>query len=247
MSETIAPDRSPVEIARQGARSVRRHSVGPTRVLLADRQTLVLEALCAFLAPDHRVVGCVRDGFALVEQALRLQPDLVVSELRLPGLDGLEAARRVLQGCRRLRFVFLTSAEDEGQAEQAFAAGAAGFLLKCSSGAEFVSGLREVMRGGRALSRGIASGWPAGRAAGPSGQAGPGRQPLSPRAAEVVRLLALGRTMKQAAYELGITPRTVAYHKYAAMHVLGIGSSAELVRFAVSAGMVGAPELSGGA
>jgi DNA-binding NarL/FixJ family response regulator len=206
---------------------------------------LVLEALRAFLAPEHRVVGCARDGLALVEEARRLRPDLVVSELRLPGLDGLEAARRVLETCWRVRFVFLTSVEDEAKAEQAFAAGASGYLLKSSSGAEFVAGLREVMRGERVLARRIAADRPETLAARPRAQASHG--PLSPRAAEVVRLLALGHSMKQAAYELGITPRTVAYHKYGAMHVLGIGSSAELVRFAVRTGMLESLELAAGA
>jgi DNA-binding NarL/FixJ family response regulator len=239
--------RVPASSPDHGPRAAGRCGVGPVRVLLADRETLVLEALRAFLAPGHRVVGCARDGIALVEQALRLQPDLVVSELRLPGLDGLEAARRVLESCRRVRFVFLTSVEDEAQAEQAFAAGASGFLLKSSSGAEFVAGLREVMQGGRVLSRCIASGRPEALARSRGSAGRDGRGPLSPRTAEVVRLLALGHSMKQAAYELGITPRTVAYHKYGAMHVLGIGSSAELVRFAVRTGMLESLELAAGA
>ncbi len=207
----------------------------PVRVLLADRQALVLAALRAFLPPGYRVVGCARDGLELVSEALRLGPDMVVSELRLPGLDGIAAARRVL-AARPARIVFLTSIESEAEAEEAFAAGASGYLLKSSTGAEFVAALRRVMRGERVLSARLAGGRPDCLCP-PPRLRGDGSR-LSPRAAEVVRLLALGHSMKQAAYELGITPRTVAYHKYGAMHVLGLGSSAELVRFAVDAGML---------
>jgi DNA-binding NarL/FixJ family response regulator len=208
-------------------------------VLLADPQLLVLEALRAFLPRGYRVVGCARDGLQLVSEAIRLAPDLVVSELRLPALDGIEAARRIRRACPGARIVFLTPLEDEALAATAFAAGAAAYLLKSSTGAEFVAALREVMRGERVLSRQIALGRP--ECLRDERHAGRGGSRLSPRASEVVRLLALGRSMKEAAYELGITTRTVAYHKYGAMHALGIGSSAELVRFAVKAGMLEAP------
>jgi DNA-binding NarL/FixJ family response regulator len=211
----------------------------PTRLLLADPQVLVLEALRAFLPRDYRVVGCVRDGPKLVSEALRLEPDLVVSEVRLPGLDGIEAARRIRVARPWARIVFLTPLEDEALAAEAFAAGAAGYVLKSSTGAEFVAALRGVMRGERVLSRRIALGRPEGLRHGARACRCGSR--LSPRASEVVRLLALGHSMKQAAYELGITPRTVAYHKYGAMHALGIGSSAELVRFAVNAGILEPP------
>jgi DNA-binding NarL/FixJ family response regulator len=214
-------------------------------VLLADPQVLVLEALRAFLPRDYRVVGCARDGVQLVSEALRLEPDLVVSELRLPALDGLEAARRIRLASPGARVVFLTPLEDEALAAEAFAAGAAGYVLKSSTGAEFVAALRAVMRGERVLSRQIALGRPEGLRHGARACRSGSR--LSPRASEVVRLLALGHSMKQAAYELGITPRTVAYHKYGAMHALGIGSSAELVRFAVNAGMLEAPLAQGAA
>lgn len=211
-------------------------SPSPTRLLLADTEALVVDALCALLPADHRVVGWARDGLALVSEAVRLEPDIVVSELRLPGIDGMEAARRLQAECPAVRVVFLTSVEDETVAAKAFAVGASGYLLRTSTGNEFVAALREVMRGRKVLSRRIAGGRPENLRVGP-----PARRDgasLSPRATEVVRLLALGHSMKQAAYELGITPRTVAYHKYGAMQALGIGSSAELVRFAVNAGML---------
>jgi DNA-binding NarL/FixJ family response regulator len=206
----------------------------PGRVLLADPQALFLEGLRALLEPDFTVVGQVADGEALVSEALRLRPALVVTELRLVGLGGLEAARRVLAQCPGTRVVFLTAVEDDGLAAEAFALGASGYLLKSSSAPEFLAGLRAAAQGRRALSLRLAGGRPEAlpaRASRPRGR-------LSPRANEVVRLLAEGHSMKQAAAALGIATRTVAFHKYGAMQALAIRSSAELVRFAVDSGML---------
>jgi DNA-binding NarL/FixJ family response regulator len=214
-----------------------------TRVLLADPHALVREGLRALLEPEFTVVGQVVDGEALVREALRLRPALVVTEVRLPGLGGLEAARRVLAQCPGTRVVFVTAVEDDGLAAEAFALGASGYLLKSSSAAEFLVGLRAAAQGRRALSARLAGARPEAlpaRASGPRGR-------LSPRANEVVRLLAEGHSMKQAAAALGITPRTVAFHKYGAMQALAIRSSAELVRFAVDSGMLGRQSHAGAA
>ena len=203
-------------------------------MLLADSQTLILEGLRILLEPHFAVVGTVADGDALVREALRLCPEIVVADLRLPALGGLEAARRIQSRRSDIRLVFLTSIEDGGLAAQAFAVGAAGYLLKSSSADEFLGGLKAVMRGETVLSKRIGAGDP---------RALPQPAPLrgycgrvSPRAHQVVRLLAEGHSMKQAAAVLGIATRTVAYHKYGAMQALALRSSAELVRFAVDAG-----------
>jgi DNA-binding NarL/FixJ family response regulator len=204
------------------------------RVLLADPQVLFQEGLRALLEPDFVVVGQVADGEALVSEALRLRPALVLTELRLAGLGGLEAARRVLAHCPGTRVVFLTAVEDDGLASEAFALGASGYLLKSSSAPEFLAGLRAAAQGRRALSARLAGGRPEALPA----LAAAHRGRLSPRAHEVVRLLAEGHSMKQAAAALGIATRTVAFHKYGAMQTLAIRSSAELVRFAVDSGML---------
>ena len=204
------------------------------QVLLADAQALFQEGLRALLEPEFAVVGQAADGEALVKAAVRLRPGFVVTDVRLPGLCGLEAARRVLAECPGTRVVFLTAVEDDVLAAAAFALGASGYLLKSSSAAEFLAGLRAAAQGRRALSARLAGGRPEAlpaRAAGPRGR-------LSPRAHEVVRLLAEGHSMKQAAAALGIATRTVAFHKYGAMQALAIRSSAELVRFAVDSGML---------
>ena len=208
----------------------------PASVLVADSHALVLDGLQRVIETEYRVVGSVADGDSLVKEALRLRPDLIVSEIQLPVLGGLEAARGVLTGRPGTRVVFLTTVEDPVIAAHAFAVGAAGYLLKSSTSEQFLEALRAVLAGCRVLSPRIAGGDPdAMRARG-----GPGdrRSHLGPRAREVVRLLALGHSMKQVASVLGIATRTVAYHKYRAMAALGLGSSAELVRFAVHAGLV---------
>ena len=205
-------------------------------VLMADPHALVLDGLRRLVESGHRVVGCVADGGLLAAEAGRLRPDVVVSEVRLPVLGGLDAARRILAERPATRILFLTAVEDPVIAAQAFAQGAQGYLLKSSTSEQFLDGLRAVLAVHRVLSPSLAGGGPdALRARGGHGD----RRPhLGPRAREVVRLLALGHSMKEAASVLGIATRTVAYHKYGAMAALGLGSSAELVRFAVGAGLV---------
>jgi DNA-binding NarL/FixJ family response regulator len=203
---------------------------------MADPHALLLDGLRRLVETEYRVVGSVEDGELLVAEASRLRPDVVVSEVRLPVVGGLEAARRILAERPATRIVFLTAVEDSAVAGQAFALGAAGYLLKSATSAQFRDGLRAVLGGRRVLSPRLAGGDPdALRAPGGSGERTPR---LGPRAREVVRLLALGHSMKEAASILGIAPRTVAFHKYGAMTTLGLGSSAELVRFAVGAGLL---------
>lgn len=205
-------------------------------VLMADPHALVLDGLRRLVETAYRVVGGVPDGGSLVAEAGRLRPDVVVSEVRLPVLGGLDAARRILAERPATRIVFLTAVEDPAVAGQAFAVGAAGYLLKSSTSQLFVDGLRAVLAGRRVLSPRLAGSDPDALCA-PGGSKE--RTPrLGPRAREVVRLLALGHSMKETASILGIAARTVAFHKYGAMTTLGLGSSAELVRFAVDAGLV---------
>jgi DNA-binding NarL/FixJ family response regulator len=203
---------------------------------MADPHALVLDGLRRLIETEHRVVGSVSDGESLVSEARRLRPDLIVSEIQLPVLGGLEAARRVLAERPGTRVVFLTTVEDAVIAAQAFAQGAAGYILKSSTSEPFLDGLRAVLAGRRVLSPRLAGGDLEALPA----RGGHGDRPphLGPRAREVVRLLALGHSMTEAASVLGIATRTVAYHKYGAMAALGLGSSAELVRFAVDAGLL---------
>jgi DNA-binding NarL/FixJ family response regulator len=201
------------------------------RIVLADSQQVVADALACLLEPEFDVAGRVIEGGRLVGEARRLRPDLVLTDVWQPGLDGLVVARRLRDEAPEVRVVFLTAQRDPAVAAQAFRVGAVGYVLRSASAADLRVALRAAMRGERWLSPLLAGGnlsalpKPAGR------DAGAGR--LSPRRREVVRLIAAGQSMKQAAAALGISTRTIAYHKYEAMRTLELASTAQLVRFAV--------------
>jgi DNA-binding NarL/FixJ family response regulator len=201
------------------------------RLLLADDHVLLLEALVRLLEPEFDVVGTVTDGARLVEEAVRLEPDVVVTDVSMPRMGGFEAVRRLRDVAPSVRVVFLTMSDDPRVAAEAFRMGASAWILKSSSGDELRRAVQAARIGKRHLARGILGGH-IDRL--PTPPATPSRvDDLTPREREVLILLAEGRPMKQAADVLGITTRTVAFHKYRIMAALGIKSSAELVRFAV--------------
>jgi DNA-binding NarL/FixJ family response regulator len=208
------------------------------RVVLADSQALVVEALASLLKSECEVVGLATTGAGLVRQTLRLAPALVLTDVSLPGMSGLAAAERVLRELPQTRVVFVTACEDVRAASRAFALGAAGYVLRSATSRELLRALKAVLRGERWLSRGLAGGDPDALPLHAPDPAPMGR--LSPRTREVVQLIAEGHSMKEAAAALGITPRTVAYHKYGAMERLAVRSTAQLVRFAVESRLVGA-------
>lgn len=198
---------------------------------MADPQPLVAAALACLLEREFRVLGTVSDGLRLLDEARRLRPALVLSELRLPRLDGLTVARRLREELKQTRVVFLTTHDEPLVAAEVFEAGALGLVLRSVSSIELGEALRAALRGERWLAPAIAGGDPA-RLPDPTRVEGPvGR--LSPRRREVVRLIVGGHSMKQAAASLGVSTRTIAYHKYGAMKALDLASTAQLVRFAV--------------
>lgn len=208
------------------------------RVVLADPQALVVEAFARLLEPELDVVGRATDGVRLVEEALRLRPDLVLTDVSLPRLGGLAAARRLRDEQPGTHLVFLTAHDDPRVAAEAFRAGAMGYVLRSARPRELTRALQTVLRGERWLSPALAGGIPdalpdATRVPGPLGR-------LSARKREVIQLLAEGNSMKQAAAALGISTRTVAFHKYQAMEALSFTSSAQLVRFAVESRLLAA-------
>jgi DNA-binding NarL/FixJ family response regulator len=183
------------------------------------------------LEPRFEVVGTAVDGAALVEDALRLEPDLVVADVSMPRMNGLEAARRLRGELPRTRVVFLTVNEDPQMAAEAFALGASGYVLKCSTALELDQAIGTVLSGRRYLSKRIAGGNPGALPA--SATSTNPLERLTLRERDVLKLLAEGLSMKQVGGELGIAPRTVAFHKYRMMETLGLRSSAELVGFAI--------------
>jgi DNA-binding NarL/FixJ family response regulator len=203
----------------------------PARILLADDHVLLLEAFRRMLEPAFLVVGTAADGAALVEEALRLEPDVVVADVSMPRMNGLEAARRLRGELPRTRVVFLTVNEDPQMAAEAFALGASGYVLKSSTALELDHAIRSALAGRRYLSKRLAGGDPLALPA-PAASSNP-LERLTLRERDVLKLLAEGLSMKQVGAELGIAARTVAFHKYRMMETLGLRSSAELVGFAV--------------
>ena len=200
------------------------------RVLLADDHELLLGALAKLLAEECEVVGQVSDGRALVAAAQALRPDVVVLDISMPLLNGLEAARQIKQSMRDVKLVFLTMDEDPDVAAEAFRAGASGYLLKRSAPSELAVAVREVTRG-RSYITPLVTRDLVGSLMRPD-VAGPARE-LTSRQREILQLLAEGRSMKEVAAILDIAPRTVAFHKYRMMEQLRVKSSAELVQYAV--------------
>lgn len=200
-------------------------------LLIADDHTLVLEAFKTMLEMDYEVVGTVADGRALVEAARRLKPDLIILDLYMPLLNGLDAARVILQELPAVKLVVLTMDQDPDLAACALRMGVSGYLLKNSAGAELRKCLAAVCAGKRYLTQAIARGSIADLLLLSQGPAGP--EELSEREREVVQLLAEGRPMKQVADILEISPRTVQFHKYRVMERYHLKSSAEVVQFAI--------------
>ena len=206
------------------------------RVLLADDHVMLLEAFRRLLEPEFDVIGSVSDGSQLVDAAVRLSPDVIVSDVSMPRMGGLEAARRLREILPSARIVFLTVNEDAQLAAEAFRLGASGWVLKASTATELVEAVRAALKRRRYLTPLIARGDIDELPQPAAGEAS--AEQLTPREREVLQLLAEGKAMKEVAAVLGITTRTVAFHKYRMMESLGIRSSAELVRFAVRSRIV---------
>jgi DNA-binding NarL/FixJ family response regulator len=201
------------------------------RVLLADDHRLLREAFAQLLAPDCDVVGAVADGRAVLAAAQELQPDIVVLDIAMPLLNGLDAARQLKGVMPNVKVIFLTMNEDPDVAAEAFRTGASGYLLKNSAASELLQSIREVSQGHSYVTPLATQGLVNSIRRAPEHADKTGE--LSPRQREVLQLLAEGHTMKEIARILKITPRTVAFHKYSMMEELGIKSSAELVQLAI--------------
>ena len=202
---------------------------GP-RVLLADDHALLLGAFEKLLAGECEIVGQVSDGRALVEAAAALDPDVIVLDISMPLLNGLEAGRQIKQRSRHVKLVFLTMNEDPDLAAEAFRAGASAYLLKRSAASELMTAIREVVQG-RTYITPLVAGDLVGSLMNRGPQAASGE--LTPRQREVLQLLAEGHSMKSVASVLNLTPRTVAFHKYRMMEQLKLKSTAELIQYAV--------------
>ena len=207
------------------------------RVLLADDHAMLLEAFARMLSATCDVVGTVNDGRSLLETAPRVEPDVIVLDIAMPGLNGIDACRLLQPKMPDVKWVFLTSSEDPDLAREVFRLGASGFLLKSSAASELFTAIQRAMTGRRYVTSLITGGMPDGVFLNQPAPAHPDK--LTDREREVLQLLAEGRTMKEVANALNVTPRTVAFHKYAIMKRLDAKTGAELVQYAVRHGLVG--------
>ncbi len=206
------------------------------RVLLADDHELVLDMLRNLLEPEFDVVGGATDSDTLLRLAQELRPDIIIVDMVMPDIGGLDAGKALRSDGVTAKLVYLTQETDPAIAVQAFHAGASAYVSKASPAAEVLRVIRRVAAGERYLSPTIAGGNIESLCAGPS--ADPLRR-LSRRELEVLKLLVRGMPMKAVARGLGITARTVAFHKYRAMEQLGIRSNPELISFAVRHRLLG--------
>jgi DNA-binding NarL/FixJ family response regulator len=200
------------------------------RLVLADDHTLLLGAFEKLLSEECDIVGQVSDGLALVDAAEKLKPDVIVLDISMPLLNGLEAAKQIKQALRSIKLVFVTMNEDPDLAVEAFRSGASAYLLKRSAASELSTAIREVMRGRSYVTPLITEDLMGTLMNGEERHLG---QELTPRQRQVLQLLAEGRSMKEVASLLNLTPRTVAFHKYRMMEQLKVKSTAELVQYAV--------------
>ena len=209
------------------------------RILIADDHTLVAELCRKLLETEFDVLGTVNNGRTLVRAAIDLKPDVIVVDIAMPILNGLDAGQQVKALLPAVKLVYLTMNPDPEVAAEAFRRGASGYLLKTCAASELVIAVRDVLRGKLYMSRTL-----------PKDTINYMRRQerkmvdedarLTERQREVLQLLAEGKVMKEIGGMLNMTTRTVAFHKYRIMEVLGAKSNAELVRYAVRKHLVAA-------
>jgi DNA-binding NarL/FixJ family response regulator len=200
------------------------------RIILVDDHTLLIEAFRKLLESAYDVVGTVADGLALLETAPALNPDVVVIDIGMPRLNGLEAGRQLKKMMPGVKLIFLTMNEDPDLAAEAMRNGASGYLLKTSAASELFDTIQAALKGKSYVTPKIAKGVREAFIQNPQDKNRD--KPLTLRQQEVIQLLAEGKSMKEAADILKVTPRTIAFHKYRAMEVLGVKTTAMLIRVA---------------
>ena len=198
-------------------------------ILLADDHSILTAGLVSLLQDRFDVIGTVADGHTLVEAAQRLHPDVIIADISMPSMSGLDALERLKKNGVDSKFIVLTMHSDPDVAARAMRGGAAGFLLKHTAGDELVGAIDEVLNGRvyltPAVTRGVIENL--------KGDAGAHRVELTARQRDVLRLIVEGRRMKEIGTILELSTRTVETHKYEMMRALGVQSTAELVRYAL--------------
>lgn len=209
------------------------------RLLLADDHTLLLEGIRLLLEPEYELVGSVEDGLALLTAAKKLKPDVILLDISMPLLNGIDAARRLRKIVPSARLIFVTMHADTDFVLEAFRVGAMGYVLKRAAASELLTAIREVLKGNHyvsplvtrnALDLLISTPEPRGKFS----------DRLTPRQREVLQLVAEGRTRKEIAAILNISVKTVEFHKATLMRELNLGTAADFTRYAIEHGIISA-------
>jgi DNA-binding NarL/FixJ family response regulator len=216
--QVVSPDRSP----------------SPLRVLIADDHAMFAEALRAYLEKTYTIVGLVSEGRAMVKEAIRLRPDLIIVDVGMPILNGLDAARKICEQDRNIKFIFLTMQDDPNLAAAALELGPVAFIIKHSAGTELQLAIEHVLHGRPYITPKMRSeDWVEAKA-----RAQWYSKELSGRQREVVQLLGEGRSLKEIAGLLSLSEKTVEFHKHHIMESFSIKSNADLVLFALKHGLI---------
>lgn len=207
------------------------------RVVIADDHAIFLDGLERILKEDFDLVGIARDGQAMVEEVNRTRPDIAVADISMPVLNGIDAMRQIRNSGLRTRVVFLTGSGDIWLATQALKQGANGYVLKQSASDELISAMRAALDGHTYITPTIASQVLQNLLSHPQSADGPA---LTAREREVLQLLAEGRTLKEAAAILNVSPRTIEFHRNNLADKTGLRTTAELTRYAIRQGLINA-------
>ena len=204
------------------------------RVLIADDHAIFAETLRTYLQKTFAVIGVAADGRAMVQDAIKLRPEVVIADVAMPLLNGLDAARKIREQAPKIAFVFLTMLDDANLAAAALELGSAAFLLKCSGGTELLKAMEEILHGRSYLTPKLrAEDWVAAKA-----RARQFSKELTERQRDVVRLFAEGRPLKEIAATLKLSEKTVEFHKHHIMKAFNLKSNPDLVLFALKNGLI---------
>jgi DNA-binding NarL/FixJ family response regulator len=209
-------------------------STSRPRLLLADDHAMFAEAMCVYLDKKFNVVGVVADGRAMLEEAIRLKPDVIVTDVAMPLLNGLDAARRIKKQVPNVKFVFLTMLDDANLAAAALEIGPVAFVLKRSGGRELLRGIEQILHGRSYIAPELrAEDWVALKT-----RARQFSRDLTKRQRDVVQLFAEGRSIREIAGILDLSEKTVEFHKHHIMEAFHIKNNADLVLFGLKRGLI---------
>ena len=204
------------------------------RFLIADDHAIFSEALKAYLERKYLVVGVVSDGRALIEAALKLKPDVVIADVAMPVLNGLDAVRRIKSQAPNMKFIFVTMRDEANLAAAALELGPVGFVLKQAAGPELMAAIDHVLHGESYLTRKLrGEDWVTSRV-----RARQFSRELTSRQKDIVQLFGEGRAIKQIAEMLNLSEKTVEFHKHHIMQAFNLKNNAELILFALKQGLI---------